>query len=79
MIDKKKNELALDANLTGTSTAAFIEYYNQNIPDVFPRVTVKTLNEFQTRYPSLFKESGEWVIDKHRKKLMDWLVSHQDV
>lgn len=79
MTTKKKDEKELDANLVATSAEAFIEYYNDNIPAAFPKVTVATLGEFQNRYPALFKESGAWVIDKHRKKLMDWLVSHREV
>lgn len=76
MINKKEKEL--DANLIGSSTEVFIQYYNKNIPDAFPRATFKTLEEFQTLYPSLFKENNEWIINKHRKKFMDWLSSHHD-
>lgn len=76
VIDKEKNEG--DVNLIGSSTKVFVQYYNKNIPDAFPRATLKTLEKFQTRYPSLFKENGEWTINKHRKKLMDWLSSHRE-
>ena len=76
MIKKKDGEL--DANLIGSSTEVFIEYYNKNIPDAFPRATLKALAEFQSSYPSLFKESNEWIINKHRKKFMDWLSSYRE-
>ena len=76
MINKKDKEQ--DANLVGSSTEVFIQYYNENIPDAFPRATLKTLGEFQALYPSLFKENDEWIINKHRKKFMDWLSSHHE-
>ncbi|MBI1833423.1 MAG: hypothetical protein HYR90_01210 [Candidatus Andersenbacteria bacterium] len=67
-----------DTNLIGNSTEVFVTYYNRNIPDAFPHATRKTLNVFKAQYPSLFKENGEWIIDKHRKKYMDWLASYHD-
>ena len=67
-----------DSNLIGVFSEAFAEYYNKNIPNGFPRVTLKTLAEFHKGHPSLFKNDDKWIIDKHRKKLMDWLVSHQE-
>ena len=62
---------------TGVTSEVFIEYYNENIPDSFPRASLKALSAFQSRYPSLFKEDGHWLIEKHRKKFMDWMVSYQ--
>jgi len=67
-----------DETLIGTSPKGFIEYYNKNIPDTFPVATIKTLNAFKAQYPSLFKEDGQWIIQKHRKKFMDWHASHSD-
>lgn len=74
----KKEANEVDVNLVGTPTKVFVEYYNKNIPDAFPRATLKTLEKFQTLYPSLFKEGCEWTINKHRKKLMDWLSSYRE-
>jgi len=71
-------EQETDVNLVGQGAEAFIEYYNKNIPTAFPHATRKSLKEFQSQYPSLFGDSGEWIINKHRKKYMDWLVSHSD-
>jgi hypothetical protein len=65
-------------NLSPASTAVFVQYYNKNIPDAFPRATLKALETFQISHPSLFKESKKWIIDKHRKKLMDWLLSYKE-
>jgi len=76
VIDKEKIEE--DASLVESSTRVFVGYYNKNIPDAFPRATFKALEEFQAVYPSLFKENREWTINKHRKKLMDWLSSYRE-
>ena len=76
MIDKKGNRD--NPNLIGTAADVFIEYYNKNIPRNFPRATRAALAEFHTRYPSLFGKDDKWIIDKHRKKFMDWLVSHRE-
>jgi hypothetical protein len=76
MINSTKPKI--DVNLIGKSAEVFIEYYNKNIPDSFPQATQKNLSAFQAQYPSLFEEDGQWIINKHRKKYMDWLVSHSD-
>ncbi|HEY4499453.1 MAG TPA: hypothetical protein VJH94_05355 [Candidatus Paceibacterota bacterium] len=73
-----KNKELPDVNAIGTTTALFVEYYNDNIPDIFPRATLKALEKFQAAHPTLFKGSSEWTIDKHRKKLMDWLASYRE-
>lgn len=67
-----------DVNLVGTTTALFVDYYNENIPDAFPRATLKALLKFQEKFPALFKGKGDWTIEKHRKKLMDWLASYKE-
>lgn len=74
--EKKNNEQ--DVNFVGATTDDFVKYYNENIPKSYPRATMKILRKFQSLYPSLFKENGEWTINKHRKKLMDWLSSYRD-
>jgi hypothetical protein len=65
-------------NLSPASTAVFVQYYNKNIPEAFPRATLKALEKFQILHPSLFKESRGWTIDRHRKKLIDWLSSYKE-
>ena len=77
MIDKTNKPP--DINCIGTSAAVFLQNYNENIPGVFPQATTKTLEKFQTTHPSLFKGNNEWIVDKHRKKFMDWLVSNREV
>lgn len=71
---RDKND-PLKLNQIVVSLADFMESYNKSVPINFPRVSVKTLKHFQTLYPILFKHTGGWSIDKHRKKLMDWLTS----
>ena len=73
---KKKKTDDQEANFIESFSPDFIEYYNENIPVGFPKASLKALEEFKATHPALFKESNKWTIDKHRKKLMDWLVSH---
>ena len=47
-----------------------------NIPETFPRASLSALEKFKVAHPGLFKGKGDWIIDKHRKKLMDWLASY---
>jgi len=67
-----------DPNLNSTSASEFVAYYNNNIPTGFPRATLNKLAEFRQSHPMLFKEDDKWIIDKHRKRFMDWMVSHQE-
>lgn len=70
---KKRKIDELEINQIKTSLLVFMESYNKTTPASFPRVSAKILKKFQTSHPSFFKHSDEWSIDKHRKKLMDWL------
>lgn len=72
---KKMKDNSPDVNLISVPAADFIKYYNKNIPESFPHLSLKLLEEFRIAHPSLFKNENEWTIDKHRKKLMDWLAS----
>ena len=67
-----------EVNFVGTTLEVFVQYYNQNIPAAFPRATKEALAEFQTTHPALFDESKLWTIDKHRRRLMDWLPSYHE-
>ena len=69
---KMKNEVP-DMNMVAMGVADFIVYYNKNIPESFPRVSLALLEKFRAAHPSLFNSADKWSIDKHRKKLMDWL------
>ncbi len=70
---RKKDELK--PNEMGTSLALFMESYNKGIPANFPHPSVKLLKAFQSLHPMLFKHGVEWSIERHRKRLMDWLPS----
>lgn len=73
----KNDELKL--NQIRTPLLVFMESYNKSIPVGFPRASVKILKQFQTLYPTLFKHGDKWSIDRHRKKLMDWLISSSNI
>ena len=77
-IMKWKNK-ELEKNQMKTSLAVFMEAYNQKIPQGFPQATVETLKKFKASCPALFKNGNEWSILRHRKRLMDWLSSNQNV
>ena len=74
----KKRDLELERNQTMTTPLVFKESYNQTIPLHFRRVSMEILKQFQLAHPALFKGSNEWSIEKHRKRLMDWLASRRD-
>ncbi len=65
-------------NEAETTLAVFMEYYNNNIPESYPKATEKALKAFQKAYPALFDGSNKWSIDHHRKRLMDWLPSYKE-
>lgn len=71
---RSKNEFKI--NEVKTSLEVFMEAYNKSVPADFPRPSANILKTFQALHPMLFKHGDEWSIDKHRKRLMDWLVSH---
>lgn len=75
---KERKSTEPDLNLVEVKTKDFVQYYNENVPDTFPRASIRALEKFQEKYPGLFAESKEWTIDKHRKKLMDWLSSYNE-
>ncbi|MDO8523491.1 MAG: hypothetical protein Q7S12_04425, partial [bacterium] len=66
-------------NQNVTTLAVFVESYNKSVPEGFPKASAKSLRKFQAAYPTLFKNGDDWSIDKHRKKLMDWLISNANV
>ena len=71
----KRRDLVLEQNQSKTTIEVFMALYNKNIPENLPRVTIKTPREFQAQNPSLFKHGNAWSIERHRKKVMDWLYS----
>lgn len=69
----------LDQNMAYTSLVVFMESYNQKAPAGFPKATEQALKKFQRDFPALFKKGSQWSIGKHRKRLMDWLSTHEYV
>lgn len=74
-----KKNVQDEANFIPKPLSAFVQYYNQNIPASFPRASAKILQKFKETHEELFKEGSEWTVDKHRKKLMDWITSNREV
>jgi len=66
-------------NQIATPMADFMDSYNKSIPVAFPHASTKALKQFQVLHPILFKHGDEWSIDRHRKRLMDWLSSYREV
>ena len=53
--------------------AEFMESYNKNMPEGYPRATLTLLEKFKEAHLSLFKGKSAWTLDQHRKRLFDWL------
>ena len=51
----------------------FLETYNKNMPQSFPRASLSLLEKFKNEHLTLFKTDNLWSLDLHRKKLIDWL------
>jgi len=71
----KTKEIKPDVNSIKTNVVDFVSYYNLNIPKSFPRASLESMEKFRAAYASLFSGADDWSIEKHRKKVMDWLSS----
>jgi hypothetical protein len=65
-LDRARSEMS-------RSLIEFLKLYNENLPLTFPRASAALLEEFETAHTNLFKATGAWSLDVHRKKVMDWL------
>ena len=74
---RKKHEL--QPYQIRTSLLIFMESYKKSIPVNFPHPSVKILKIFKALHPMLFKNGDEWSIERHRKRLMDWLPSYSAI
>ena len=75
----KRKNIQQQINQDVVSIAVFMESYNKSLPQGFPEASKKNLEGFYKTHPLLFKEGrNKWSIDKHRKRLMDWLASHHE-
>lgn len=68
-----------ELNQVLVTRAAFMRAYNENMPIGFPHVTLSLLKKFQDAHPTLFKHGDAWSLDRHRKKLMDWLPQNSRI
>ena len=75
----KRKSFESELNRTETPLLEFMEAYNKSIPSGFPRASVAALQQFQTSHVILFKKGAGWSVDKHRKRVMDWLSSYHAV
>ncbi len=75
----RTKNIELERNQIKTSISDFLESYNKSVPISFPRASMKILKQFQVLHPILFKHGDEWSIDRHRKRVMDWIPSHGEV
>ncbi|MFA6503147.1 MAG: hypothetical protein WCT45_02740 [Candidatus Paceibacterota bacterium] len=57
--------------------ADFLKLYNENLPLAFPRASLELLKEFKSGHAALFPNGSVWSLDQHRRKVMDWLRSHE--
>ncbi len=73
----KRKSFESEANLAKTPMLEFIEAYNKTIPADFPRATPEALEQFRATHATLFKGKHGWSVDRHRKRVMDWLSSYQ--
>ena len=71
-LDKERSEKSL-------SFSDFMKSYNEGLPLQFPRASLALLREFRKEHLTLFKDGGEWSLDQHRKKVMDWITSRNRV
>ena len=72
----KPPDLVIERSLRERSMTDFMNSYNKSIPLTFPSATESALLKFKRENASLFKDTTFWSLDKHRKKLMDWLPSY---
>lgn len=73
---KDPNEIRL--NEVRLSISEFLESFNQNMPENFPKVSESELIRFKDEHKSLFRKGNAWSLDDHRKKVMDWLPRNGD-
>lgn len=61
-----------------TTLEAFLESYNRNIPEGFPRASAAILKQFRSAHPTLFRGGESWSVALHRKRLIDWLSANRN-
>ncbi|MBX4206403.1 hypothetical protein KW784_01290 [Candidatus Parcubacteria bacterium] len=69
----KKSPRPTPASELPMSESEFIESFNRNMPEGYPRVSLTILKRFKEAHGSLFKGKGAWSLDQHRKRMIEWL------
>jgi hypothetical protein len=59
------------------SLKEFLAAYNKNAPADFPKVSEEQLKRFKSEHASFFKDGVHWSLDRHRKRVMDWLPRNE--
>ena len=73
------NSEQIKINQTATTLAVFMESYNKSIPAEYPHASATLLKKFQIANLALFKHGDSWSVDRHRKKVMDWLSDRRNL
>ena len=55
------------------TNAEFLESYNTNMPEGYPHVSLQILQRFKDAHPALFKPASTWSLERHRKRMIEWL------
>ena len=73
----RKPDIQRELNEMHTSLMLFLDVYNKDLPLGFPPANKELLQKFKDSHPLLFDGVADsWSVDKHRKRVMDWLSSH---
>lgn len=51
----------------------FCGEYNKDLPASFTPASISLLTEYRRLHPEAFRNGGSWSLDRHRKKIIDWL------
>lgn len=69
----RRNASEMNTSQNQITPSEFLESFNKNMPESFPRATTALMKKFKEDHAMLFKHGESWSLDQHRKKLMDWL------
>jgi hypothetical protein len=77
--DMKSKRVEYELSQAQTTLPVFLVSYNESVPAGFPRASVAALQKFRSDHQALFKHGSHWSIALHRKRVMDWLSSNQQL
>ena len=73
LVTMKKYGVELQESRLEIPLVDFLESFNKNMPADFPRASVVLLKKFKEAHATLFKNGDLWSLERHRKRLIDWL------